>query len=128
MKTIAVLCLVLLSACALQSTGSFTQTDRAVVITPGAHPEQRVRLEVRSDRIVRVTATADANLDLPASLMTVPSTAPVDFRVERREGELTLRTTALVAHGSLDSGAVRCTDSSGKPLVEETPVRVLQIN
>ena len=43
-----------------------------------------MRLEVRTDRIVRVTAVADGNLELPASLIVAgPKPAAVPFKVER---------------------------------------------
>ena len=70
-----------------------------------------MRLEVRTDRIVRVTSVNDENLDLPKSLMVVDSNAPPpSFKVEKRDGDVVLETAQLVARVSLANGAVRFTD------------------
>src|SRR4029450_9748429 len=58
-----------MAACSRSPEGAFTQTERGVVVTPAAGDAARVRLEVRSDRIMRVTAMKDARLDAPPSLM-----------------------------------------------------------
>jgi alpha-D-xyloside xylohydrolase len=128
MKILArLVCVALLVGCANKHPeGSFVQDATGVVVTPASGDAKRVRLEVRSDRIVRVTAVADENLDLPASLMVIPSTgAAPTFKVEKKDGDLTVATAAVVAHVSLLDGAVRFTDTSGKVLLEETPARVL---
>jgi len=128
MKILAgLVCVALLVGCAQKAPeGSFVQDATGVVVTPAAGDAKRVRLEVRSDRIVRVTAVADGNLELPASLMVVsPTSAAPTFKVEKKEGDLTVSTTALVAHVSLANGAVRFADTSGKALLEETPTRGL---
>jgi alpha-D-xyloside xylohydrolase len=128
MKILArLVCVALLVGCANKHPeGSFVQDATGVVVTPASGDAKRVRLEVRSDRIVRVTAVADENLDLPASLMVIPSTgAAPTFKVEKKDGDLTVATAAVVAHVSLLDGAVRFTDTSGKALLEETPARVL---
>ena len=81
-----------------------------------------MRLEVRTDRIVRVSSVDDGNLDLPKSIMVVESTAqPSDFKVEKRDGEVVLTTAHIIATVSLANGAVRFTDISGKPLLAEEP-------
>ena len=97
------LCAALLVACGSNKPeGSFVQGESGVVVTPASGNARRVRLEVRSDRIVRVTAVADENLDLPASLVVVePKPAAVPFKVERRGNDLALTTAQLVAHVSL---------------------------
>jgi len=128
MKILArLVCVALLVGCTEKSPeGSFVQDATGVVVTPAAGDARRVRLEVRSDRIVRVTAVADENLELPASLMVVPAAAAAPtFKVERKDADLTLSTAALIAHVSLESGAVRFTDLGGRKLLEETPARVL---
>src|SRR5688572_19008040 len=73
MKSLAgIVCVALLVACGSNAPeGSFVQNERGVVVTPADGKQRRVRLEVRDDRIVRVTAVADGNLELPASLMVV---------------------------------------------------------
>src|SRR5262245_50000204 len=91
MKILArLLCVALLSGCAGKAPeGSFALNANGVVVTPAAGDAKRVRLEVRSDRIVRVTAVADENLELPGSLMVVPANAAAPaFKVERKDGDL----------------------------------------
>jgi alpha-D-xyloside xylohydrolase len=121
------LCVAVLVACGSKTPeGSFVQSESGVVVTPASGSAKRVRLEVRSDRIVRVTAVADENLELPASLVVDgPKPAAVPFKVERQGDDLALTTAQLVAHVSLANGAVRFTDLAGKALLEETPARVL---
>ena len=129
MKILArLLCVALLVGCAEKAPeGSFVQGTTGVVVTPAAGNAKRVRLEVHSNRIVRVTAVADENLELPASLMVVPATEPTpSFMVERNGDDLRVSTALVVAHVSLANGAVRFTDLAGKALLEETPVRLLE--
>ena len=125
MKYLSGLLCLLLVACAPKSPqGSFTQNDDGVIVTPASGSAKRVRLEVLAERRVRVTAVADENLELPQSLMvTEARAAPVSFKVERKDDDLALSTSQLVAHVSLQTGAVRFTDSNGKSLLEETPAR-----
>ena len=121
------LCVVLLAACGAKTPeGTFTQSESGVVVTPATGAAKRVRLEVRSDRIVRVTAVADDNLELPPSLMVTQATAaPTEFKVERKADDLVLTTAqthrARVAgerRGELHGcGARRCS--------KKMPLRVL---
>ncbi len=126
MRSVAgLVCVALLAACgANKSDGSFVQGDRGVVVTPAGDESRRVRLEVIGDRIVRVTSAADGNLDLPKSLMVVESTAPAPkFAVERREGEVVLTTSQVVATVSLADGRVKFADAAGNPLLAEDATR-----
>ena len=73
------LCIVVLAGCASKTPeGTFVENEAGVVVTPADNAQRRVRLEVRTDRTIRVTTVADASLDLPESLMVVPGTAPVE--------------------------------------------------
>jgi len=115
------LCVVVLAGCAADAPeGSFVQSETGLVVTPAQADSRRVRLEVRNDRIVRVTSVNDKNLDLPKSLMVVDSNAsPPSFKVEKRDGDVVLETSQVVARVSLTNGNVRFTDRSGKPLLAE---------
>ena len=117
------LCIVVLAGCASETPeGTFVENEAGVVVTPADNAQRRVRLEVRTDRTIRVTTVADASLDLPESLMVVPGTAArSSFKVEKREGEVLLTTPRLIAHVSLGNGAVSFTDSTGKALLTEDP-------
>jgi len=127
MKFFSGLVCVLLVACAPKGPqGSFTQNDQGVIVTPVSGSAKRVRLLVLSDSRVRVTAVADENLELPQSLMVTETPgAKVSFKVEAKDDDLALSTAQLVAHVSLQNGAVRFTDGAGKTLLEEAPARVL---
>ena len=53
-------CVALLAGCGGKAPeGSFVQNERGVVITPAAAKSRRVRLEVRTDRFVRVSSVDD---------------------------------------------------------------------
>ena len=119
------LCVVVLAGCSGQTTdGSFVQGETGVVVTPADGKLRRVRLEVRTDRIVRVTSVNDGNLELPPSLMVIDSKAkPPPFKVEQRKNEVVLETAQLVAHVSLANGAVSFTDKAAKPMLAEVPQR-----
>ena len=128
MKILArLVCVALLVGCAQKTPeGSFVREATGVVVTPAAGDAKRVRLEVRSDRIVRVTATSDVNLELPASLMVLPSNAaPTQFEVWNKDGYITVKTPKLLAYVSLADGTVGFQDRSSSPLLKEMPARVL---
>jgi alpha-D-xyloside xylohydrolase len=119
------LCAFVLAGCAADAPeGSFVRDETGLVVTPAIGEQRRVRLEVRTDRTVRVTSVADGNLDLPASLMVVDSSAPQpSWKVERHAGEVVLSTSRLSAHVSLANGAVTFKDPAGKVLAAEEPQR-----
>jgi alpha-D-xyloside xylohydrolase len=119
------LCVVVLAGCTPEAPeGSFVQNDAGVIVTPADGKQRRVRLEVRTDRTVRVTSVADESLELPKSLMVVDATAPrPEFRVEKREGEVVLTTASLAAHVSLANGAVTFKNADGTPLLTEEPLK-----
>ncbi len=61
------LCVRVLAGCAAKAPeGSFVQSDDGRRRDARGGAREARALEVRSDRIVRVTAVADENLDLPA--------------------------------------------------------------
>jgi alpha-D-xyloside xylohydrolase len=117
------LCVVVLAGCASEKPeGSFVQNDAGLIVTPADGAQRRVRLEVRTDRTLRVTSVANADLDLPNSLMVVNAAAARPaFKVEKRDGKVLLTTAKVVAHVSLASGAVSFTDAAGNPLLSEDP-------
>lgn len=123
MKMFRWLSVVVLAGCAGGSPeGSYVQNETGLIVTPGDAPQHRVRLEVRTDRTVRVTAAPDGKIDQPKSLMVVDSTAErASWKVTKGKGEVVLATSKLVAHVSLTNGAVSFTDPAGKPLLGEEP-------
>ena len=119
------LCVVLLAGCAGKAPeGTYVRNEMGLIVTPADNPQRRVRLEVRTDRTIRVTSVADINLDLPASLMVVPAAGEQpSWKVQQQENEVVLTTSRVVAKVSLANGAVTFTDPSGKAFAAEEPVK-----
>src|SRR5215831_15843900 len=118
-----VFCALLLMACTAKAPeGTFTQDANGVVVTPASGPAKRVRVNVVSPRIVRVTAVPDENLELPASLMAAPAAGKTaEFKASKDNGAVVVETAQVRARISLANGAVSVTDAAGKPLLEEEP-------
>jgi alpha-D-xyloside xylohydrolase len=110
---LGVVCLLALAGAYADET--YHRTADGVVLQPANGPAKRVRLQVMSDRIVRVTAVPTESLDLPASLMvTARPSAGVTFKVQRVGKKLRLSTKSLVAELSLDTGTVSFLDAQGR--------------
>jgi alpha-D-xyloside xylohydrolase len=117
----------LLAACTAKAPeGTFTENELGVIVTPAAGAAKRVRLQVRGEGIVRVTAVADEKTDAPESVMVIaPTAAAPQFKVTKVGGDVLLTTRRIIAHVSLANGAVTFTDPDGKPLLEEAPARTI---
>jgi alpha-D-xyloside xylohydrolase len=103
--------------------GSYTQNHRGVVVSPAGGDARQVHVELLSDRLARVTAMSKAEDAPPASLVVTGDKPSTDFKVERKDQVLELRTSRLVAKISLADGSVRFSDPGGRVLLEETPRR-----
>lgn len=111
-------CAALLAACAREPEGTFAQDGANVTVT--AASGKRVRLEVRTDRIVRVTSVASGEIDAPKSLMVVDSKVePPKFEARQDGEQVEFDTGKIVARVSLANGAVAFTDAEGKALLAE---------
>lgn len=109
-----------LQGCARSASDSFERTADGIIVTPTEGPAKRVRLQVMSDRIVRVTAVPVEGLQLPESLMVVAKPASdVKFDVESSDGKVVLKTDKATAAITLATGVVSFLDASGKPLLTE---------
>jgi alpha-D-xyloside xylohydrolase len=119
--------IVLLAACTAKAPeGTFTQNENGVIVTPATGVAKRVRLEVRGEGIVRVTAVADEKIDAPQSFMVVAASgAKPEFKVTKVDDDVQVATKQIIAHVSLASGSVKFTDTAGKTLLEETAARVI---
>ncbi len=109
------------SAGAIQQA-AFERTASGIVVTPAEGAARRVRLEVYGPETIRVTATENANFDLPASLMVTaqPSTT-TPFQVETRGDLVVLKTAEATAEVSRETGAVRFLDENGQEVLKERP-------
>ena len=107
---------------AVVERAAFERIPAGIVVTPAEGAARRVRLEVYGPETIRVTATEDADLDLPASLMvTAEPSATTPFRVESRGDMVVLSTAEAVAEVSTITGAVRFLDAGGHEILAERP-------
>ena len=111
--------LVCVCGIATAAEGRYEKTPDGVIVTPAQGSAKRVRLQVMSDRIVRVTAVPTESLSTPASLMVVAKPAAAGFTVEDAASVVKLRTPKLQAQVSLANGLVQFMDPQGKPILVE---------
>ena len=111
------LTLMILAATALvgcQTKGS----DRCVVVTTDNN--EKVRLEVINDSIIRVSAcAADAEFSERESLIIVEQPTAPEFTVDQGEATVTITTAKLKAVVERASGRVSFYDNDGRLIVEE---------
>ena len=113
------LTLLALTASAADAAPAWQRTATGIVVTPQSGPEKAVRLEVYSDRIVRVTESPDGPFDLKPTLDVVASPADVPFTVGQSGNTVTLSTTQLHASVDLATGRVNFADARGRPQLAE---------
>lgn len=90
-----------------------------VIVTPSEGEARRVRLQVYGPETIRVTATPDANLDLPASIMVVNGPTPTPFEVEQAGDLVRVKTAETTAEVSTVTGAVRFLNAAGEVVLAE---------
>jgi alpha-D-xyloside xylohydrolase len=80
-----------------------------------------VRVQVISDKIIRVTATPENKLPDVKSLMSIinPDKLKSNFEVTSDSNQVSIKTKALKAIVSLKTGEVEFTDSTGKTILAE---------
>lgn len=101
---------------------AFERLPTGIVVTPQEGAARRVRLEVYGPETIRVTATEDADLDLPESLMvTAEASTTTPFAVETRGDLVVLSTAEASATVSTVTGAVTFLDEDGQPVLAERP-------
>ena len=105
------------------STAPYERTEDGVVVRLNGKsdfPDQAVRLQVVTDRIIRVTAIPSGEFPQTASLITIPQPArETEFTIEEGEGHVTLATKSLSAEVSLKTGEVVFTDTDGTVFLAE---------
>ena len=110
---------------------NWQKTDTGVVLSPTEGGARKVRLEVMTDSIIRVTASPTDSVDLPDSLMVraAPDTA-VKFDASAHGDMLSLKTAKVTAEVSLTMGQVQFRDANGNVALaganggDFTPVKV----
>lgn len=106
----------LLAGTALAAPSPWERTAEGVVVHPAHGQAKTVRLQVMSDRIVRVTAWPEAGVpaDERKSLAVVAAPERGGFEVSTVGGKVVVKTAKVAAEVSLDDGAVDFRDASGK--------------
>jgi len=115
----AFLCLSL-SACR-QATVEYNN-DGITVCTnsSSANSLKKIRLQVVTDNIIRVTASPDTTFSKRESLINVhPETLKTGWMVAQSDEEVTITTSAIRATVSLKTGEVSFSDKEGKPILVE---------
>lgn len=114
----------MLTAAILASCGShgYKSDKDGIVINVDPNGEngvRKVRLQVLSDKIIRVSATPDNSFSNDTSLVVVDQKVKPDFKVEETDSTVSVVTAAVKATVSLTSGDVRFFDKDGKLILAE---------
>jgi alpha-D-xyloside xylohydrolase len=98
-RATALICaLSVMAGCSDEEAQRVERDADGVIVTPKSGPAKQVRLDVLSDRIVRVTAVPTEGFDIPASLMVDPTlTAAATIHIETADGVARVRTAELIA-------------------------------
>ncbi len=95
-------------------------TGEGIIVYPQSKPEQAIRLQVISDRIIRVTALPGKDFPSTESLMAVKEPSPdTDFKIEENDTAVVLVTSRLKAYISRLTAEVWFTDTTGIMLLKE---------
>lgn len=78
-----------------------------------------IRLQVVSDKIIRVQATAEQSFRDKTSLIIVPQTGKVNYKVEEQGSELVITTAAMRAVLNEETGHIAFYDLKGNVLLNE---------
>ncbi|MFT3679255.1 MAG: glycoside hydrolase family 31 protein [Ferruginibacter sp.] len=118
-------CLLFFINAALFASGErYIKTRDGVIVYPKEEMSgntQSVRIQVVSDKIIRVTASPQKEPVPVTGLVTVydPSSAAVWNLVPGGEEDLTIKTKFLTVKADVNTGAVAFFDAAGKPILNE---------
>ena len=102
------------------ATGAYLRITDGIVVTPASGAAKKVRLEVVSPAIIRVTAFPGDGTALAPSLMTVRTgSSRVGFKVRSESDAVALSTGKVTAVVRLDDGQVIFEDADGKVITRE---------
>ncbi len=126
MKRIQIFCLSLVSvltSCLQNSNNQevlVTGNEIIIPITGDDNNTRKLRLQVVSHDIVRVTATPSDSFSIEKSLMVLPvDSAALFWSHDQTDTSVVLHTKTMDVHVSRKSGAVRFTDTAGRVLLQE---------
>jgi alpha-D-xyloside xylohydrolase len=81
-----------------------------------------IRLQILSDRIIRVIASPVRDIVYPNSLAVLPMASDIKPEVSTQGDKVILSTPLIKAHVSLSNGAVSFTDAAGNSIISERAV------
>ena len=111
-----------LPAFSLPLEKSFTKTDEGVLIYPVYNLSGNtsvVRIQVLTDKIIRVTSSPDSIIPAKKSLIAENNTLSKNWTVVKQAERVLVKTPVLTASVSLSTGAVSFVDKNGTPVVME---------
>ncbi len=109
-----------LAGCGAQAATGWERAGDGIVVRPSAEGAAGVRLQVVSDRIIRVTADPNGDFERSKSLMRVERQgAAPEFETSEADGRLRVLAAGISAEVSLSDGRVAFFDAAGTPLLAE---------
>jgi alpha-D-xyloside xylohydrolase len=105
-----------------QVSANFTKNSTGVIVYPDTRLSgntQAVRLQVISDKIIRVTASPQRVIPDRKSLITVNTASYKNFTVTNSTDKVSVKTPAVTASVLLSTGALSFADAKGSPIVME---------
>ncbi len=110
----------LVYAFSCQPNENYEKTGDTIVVTPRDSQTKKIKLQVLSDKIIRVTATANDDFSEDTSLVVLrPASTFNEWESEEKDGLITITTASLKATVSVTSGEVSFYDLSGNLLLQE---------
>ena len=120
LSALALTCALSLSAADYEQRGQFVTIALAQQQLPdGKQAPRQVRLQVVADKIIRVEATPDAQFPKKQSLIIVPQTQKPKYTVAEDANYVVVKTAAVQARVSKQTGRVEFLDANGKALLSE---------
>lgn len=103
-----------------KAMAKFQKDSNGVTIALVGSEAKKVRLQVISEQIIRVTATPGESFsNLPGYFMVVAEPAGVPFEVEESKTKVTVKTAAMSAQVDLLSGLVSFYNAKGEAMLSE---------
>lgn len=109
----------LMSGCSKNEPYEKLENGIVILLPENEAGTKRVRLEVITDDIIRVSATATDTFSTAESLMRVPVDASPEWSVEESDDRITITTRSLKATAMVNTGEVAFTDLEGNIIVRE---------
>ena len=120
-KTLMISAVLFLSATGAQAAG-FSQQGNSLTVQLKQHQNQgpsQIRLQVVSDKIIRVQATAEQSFRNKQSLIIVPQESKSKYQVEEQGDNLVITTSAMRAVLNEATGHIAFYDLKGNVLLNE---------